>query len=78
MKLAKNERIVAAWASPANGPGWANAPIQVLIQRIGGPDYRMEWIQPQDQTDEMHYLYAVSAAVHGAMTAAVERAARKP
>lgn len=72
-----DEHIVAAWASPAAGPGWANTPIKVLIQKNGTHDFRVEYIQPGEQTREMHCLYRASAAVAEDMRRAVEQIAKE-
>lgn len=71
--LRKGEYVITAWAEPAAGPGWCNAPVCVLL---GTPDgtYRKEVLQPEDQTAEMIALYSVSAAASGAMTEAVRKA----
>jgi hypothetical protein len=77
MTLKPTEYVVAAWAEPASGPGWANSPLWVLVSEQGIPIYRVECLQPEEQTDEMQTLYAVSRAAHVAMTAAVRRLVQK-
>ena len=78
MNIAKDERIVTAYAERANGPGWANSPIWVIVRDRFG-NLREECLQPDEQTAEMAVLYRVSEAAHSAMVSAVEtaRAARK-
>lgn len=71
-KLAKNERVVCAYAQRDRGLGRINEPIWVVIQD-GEGKLRRERLDPDDQTPEMAVLYQVSAAAHGSMTAAVHR-----
>lgn len=52
-------RIVAAWAESASGPGWANAPVWVLVRERDGT-LRLDCLQPSEQTHAMHLLYRVS------------------
>ncbi len=60
--------VVTAWAESAAGPGWANSPVYVVLRATDGTGtLTTECIQPPEQTLEMHTLYAVSAAVSGAM-----------
>jgi hypothetical protein len=75
MRLAPDEHVVAAWAQPANGPGWSNSPVVVLICRNGTQEFRREYIQPEEQSAEMVALYRVCSSAHAAMTAAVGRMA---
>lgn len=71
IELRKDEYVITAFASPASGPGWANALIKVVIGDCNG-ELRVSYIQPEDQTAEMHFLYDVSAAAHSAMTNAIK------
>lgn len=71
MSLKTDEHVVAAWAERHSGPGWSNTTIEVLIRKNGTSDYRMESIQPHDQTPEMLTLFGVSCAAIGALTAVV-------
>lgn len=71
MDLKERDRIIAAFAERASGPGWANQPIWVLVRDGDNSDLRLECIQPDEQTAEMAYLYDVSVAAHSAMTSAV-------
>jgi hypothetical protein len=76
MKLAKNERIVTAFAERASGPGWSNQPLWVIV-RDGDQNLRMECLQPSEQSGEICLLYNTSEATHCAMVAAVERCVRR-
>jgi hypothetical protein len=73
-------QIVCAFAENHSGPGWANSLIHV-IERDANGKLTERWIQPEDHTAEMAYLFKVSAAAHLSMTDAVkntERKRRKP
>lgn len=73
-------RIICAFAENHSGPGWANSLIHV-IERDANGKLSERWIQPEDQTPAMAYLFHVSAAAHTSMTEAVkntERKKRKP
>jgi hypothetical protein len=76
MKLSKDESVVTAYAQPANGPGWANRPLWVVVRRNGTEEYRMVCLQPHEQTEEMVCLYGIAAQVQGQMTKAAERLLR--
>ena len=66
-------RVVTAWAEFAEGPGWCNYPLWVLIHLKDG-SYAVDCIQPNDQTAELLHLYRVSAAISAEMVGAVRRA----
>lgn len=68
--------IVTAYAEPASGPGWSNAPIWV-ITRDGNNVLHQECIQPDAQTPEMAALYAVSTAANASMVRLIEAQRRK-
>lgn len=69
-KLGKHERIVCAYAQPASGPGWANAPLWLIVRGEDGR-LREECLQPEQQGKEVEQLYAVSAALHYALLSAL-------
>ena len=71
MIIGRDDTIVTAYAEPANGPGWANTPLWVIVRDAAGK-LRQECIQPGEQTEDMLTLYAFSALLHGRMTRAVE------
>lgn len=68
-------QIVTAWAESASGPGWTDQPVWVLVQERCGK-LRIECLQPDEQSRDIHTLYSVSSAAHGAMTTAVAQAVR--
>ncbi len=63
IKLNKNERIIAAWAERANGPGWANTPLWFIIQKNDG-SFRQECLQPEFHTPAISLLYNISNEVN--------------
>lgn len=72
------EYVVVAWAEPASGPGWANAPIRAIVQEQGGGAVRHVWIQPDEQTSEMLTLYRTNAVSTAEMTSLVAAALKIP
>lgn len=71
--LRPGEHVVCAFAERAAGPGWANAPIWVIVRDVNG-EMRLECLQPIEQTNEMLVLYNVSNEVHGLMKSLAEKA----
>ena len=69
--ITKDDTIVTAFAEYAYGPGWANAPIWVIVRDKTG-ELRQESIQPLEQTAEMTTLFRISDVVNKAMTTAVK------
>lgn len=74
MKLGKHDHVIAAFAEPASGPGWANMPVWVFVRDAQDGSIRRECMQPDEQSEEIAILYRTCAAAHAAMTAAVTRA----
>jgi hypothetical protein len=70
MKLGKDEFVVTAWAEACTGPGWANAPVKVLIQD-GNGKLRIEYLQPDELNQEVNTIYGISNLVSYEMTKAV-------
>ena len=62
--------IVCAYAEPAAGPGWANAPLWI-VERIDGSLYE-RCLQPHEQPARIVHLYRIAAAVHAEMMSALE------
>jgi hypothetical protein len=69
-------RVVTAYAEPAAGPGWANAPLWVIVEDVHRK-MRMECIQPEDQTKEIRMLYSISHNVHAVLTDEAEKILKK-
>jgi hypothetical protein len=69
----RGDSVVVAWAETFNGPGWTNPAIRVLVLSATDMKYRVEILQPDDHTAEMHTLRGVSIAASGGMTNAVRR-----
>ena len=76
MKLYAHDHIIAVVAEPANGPGWANTALWIIVQD-GHGKLRRECLQPDEQSDGIRVLYATAAAVHGALVREVEALTRK-
>ncbi len=66
--------IVTAYPEHAEGPGWRNELIWIVV-RVNG-DLREVCLQPDEQTDEMRSMFRVCEAAHATMKVAVERAMR--
>lgn len=66
------KHILATWAEPASGPGWANTPIRCVIRNPDG-SYSEHWFQPEEQTDLMRNLYQISAIVTNEMNKEAQR-----
>ena len=78
IELQRDERIVAVVPKYCVGPGWANTPVWVYIACPEGK-IRMEAIQPDEQSREMHLLFRPAEAMHRAMKSLVPtRKAREP
>lgn len=67
MKLSENERVLCAYARKAEGPGWVNHPVWVIIENVCTMQMRQECFQPSDQTDVMRQMYDVFSSVDSAM-----------
>lgn len=65
--LKNDEYIVTAYAEAASGPGWGNTPVWVVVCRKGTQDYRIECLQPDEQTSVMRSVYQVSDGMHHLM-----------
>ena len=71
IELHKDERIIAVVPEYASGPGWANKPIWVYIEQSATKRLRTECIQPDEQTAEMHTLFAPGAAMATALVQSI-------
>lgn len=69
--LSRFERVVTVFAESASGPGWANSPLWIVVQNGADGKIRIECLQPSEQSDDMHNLYAFSALAHGKMMKAL-------
>lgn len=67
----EGDRVVCAFAQKADGAGWANWPLWVIIRDRGG-ELREECLQPDEQTSEMQMLYKVSDVITCEMTKLVQ------
>jgi hypothetical protein len=72
VRLSKGDVVVTAWAESCGGPGWANTPVWVLVQRRDS-SFAIECLQPREQTDVMLLLHSTSAHIARLMTAETRR-----
>lgn len=70
LRLGRGDRIVAVVPEHCNGPGWSNRVVWVHIYNRNG-DRRVECLQIDDQSPEMHTLFDAGAAMHRALIGAV-------
>jgi hypothetical protein len=68
------DQIVTVWGTYANGPGWANQPMWVIVRNQFTGALRQECIQPEDQTYDMHMMFNISANVSTHLVNAVTKA----
>lgn len=73
-RISPDEYVVTAWAETAAGPGWSNSLVLALVCKRGTTDYRIEYLQPDEQTKEMCVLFSTVAAATAAMTRAAKLA----
>ena len=69
--LHRDERIIAVVPEFSRGPGWSNRPLWVYIAGNSNKTLRTECIQPEEQTAEMHTLFAPGAAMSSALIASI-------
>lgn len=69
--LESRERVIAVVPTIRFGPGWANNPVSVYIVDTRNGSLRQEYIQPEEQTAEMHTIFAIGVAVCNALVDAV-------
>lgn len=74
--LGRNEYIETAYAYRANGPGWSNSLVAVIIFDRAANKYRREVIQPEHQSAEIVSLFDWSALAHNRMTVAAYKASQ--
>ena len=68
--LKPGDTLITAYAQPANGPGWTNTPLYLIVRGQDG-NLREECLQPDEQPAEVRLLYDTSAALHEALCWAV-------
>jgi hypothetical protein len=66
LHLKDGDRVICAYAQPANGPRWWNAPLWVIVESRSGV-IRMECLQPLEQGIAVLKLYHVAEALHRAL-----------
>ena len=70
IKLARGERVIAVIPEACFGPGWANCPTFVYIER-NDKKLRTECIQPDERAADLDTLLKTGAAMEQALIAAV-------
>lgn len=68
----EHDQVITIYAKSANGPGWHNFPLWIIVRSKLDGALRLECIQPEEQTAEMHILYKISEASHNAMMEALK------
>lgn len=71
IKLSKTEQIIAVVPEFCHGPGWSNQVVWVHIVDYATNQYRVEDIQPVEQSKEMLVLFKAGAAMLDALLSAV-------
>ena len=77
IKLHPGERVIAVVPERCGGPGWANAPTWVYVIANDGR-CRLECIQPEERTPQLHALYRAGEAMCAALLASVPQRRVKP
>jgi len=72
VRLPKDAHVITAYAEPASGPGWANAPVWVIWRGQDGI-LQQSCLQPHEQSSEIVLLYSIAATVHGTLCRLVRR-----
>lgn len=69
--MSQHETIICAWCEYASGPGWANAPVWIIVQD-GDGKLRRECVQPDKQGKLLHQIYPLCAEMHSLLLRALE------
>jgi hypothetical protein len=77
-ELGENDVVVTAYAQPAAGPGWANAPVWVIVQDRSNGSLRQECLQPHEQGEDVLKLYKIATVVHGEFVDAIRSQLEPP
>jgi len=70
--LNEGDRIVTAYAEHADGPGWSNRPLYIIVRNQSG-ELREECLQPEEQGAEVAAFYDIAAVVNKEVVGAVRR-----
>ena len=76
IKLGIHEKVVCAYAALAEGPGWSNQPLYVVIQSSSGT-LREECIQPSEFSSTIWTLYGISDQLNRALVSEINYRADK-
>lgn len=69
--LKRNERVVAVVPETITGAGYNNSPLWIYIVNHLDGTYRIECLQPEQQTDRMRVLFPTLEKAHETMKALV-------
>ena len=61
-----NRKVICVYAERAKGPGWANAPLWIVLRDEKG-DLSEHCVQPHERTAGGHALYDTAAALPEAL-----------
>jgi len=75
--LSKTEKVLAVVPTYASGPGWSNRLASVYIGDFATSKFRVEYLQPEEQSKGLHTLFDIGAAAHDALISAVETKVKK-
>lgn len=75
--LQPGDSVECVYAHRANGPGWSNWPLWVII-RDAQNNLRRECLQPDEQGDALPLLYNTAAELHNTLCGLVAREMTKP
>ena len=70
--LSDSTNLVAAWAEVAKGPGWKNSIIWYLTYNRFKGEYKLECLQPNEQTEIMRGMHKIAALVTDELTDKVQ------
>ena len=70
--LSNSERVVAVVPEPCSGRGWTNELLTVYIHDTFDGTLRVVHLQPSEQPDVIHHLFAPGAAMARALQMAIE------
>jgi hypothetical protein len=71
IKLDRHEQIVVVVPKFCSGPGWVNVPAFVYIEHETTKQIRVECIQPEERSPDLHVLFNPGMAMCAALLDAV-------
>lgn len=64
IKLSRHERVIAVVPEFCEGPGWSNRLVNVHIVDYATNNYRVVYLQHEEQSSEMQKMFAIIENVH--------------